>query len=126
MGIAETITAITALVAAGTALWREIRGVKKMGRADIIDKAERIAWQAVETTKRIKPGMTSEEIWREFQKEVLKYLSGKGLGKISPKEWEGMRQTAEVLSHGAKSAFKGLQDILDRDKTPPARPPLMK
>jgi hypothetical protein len=112
MGVAETIIAISGLIAVLTPIWHEIRGVKKMSRADIIGQAERIAWQAVESTKRVKPGMTREQIWAEYRKEVEKYVSGKGMGKISAKEWDGMRDTAEILSHAAKSAFKGLNDLM--------------
>jgi hypothetical protein len=30
------------------------------------------------------------------------------MGKISQEEWDGIKQTAELLSHAAKSAFPAL------------------
>lgn len=108
MGIAELITAGALLLGAVTTLVRELRGIKQMSRAELIGRAEELAWRAVETTKRIRPSMSREEIWQEFRREVLKYLTGKGVNRITEKEWAGMRDTAELLTHAAKSAFGAL------------------
>jgi len=116
MGIVEGIIAITTAVSGIVALVRELRKGNKLTRGEIIGEAEKLAWHAVEVTKRMaaqrgRP-LGKEEIWAEFQKEAWKYASGKGLKNFSKDELRGMRQTAELLSHVAKNGIDMVKGAL--------------
>jgi hypothetical protein len=110
MGIFEVIVAVATL---GTAVvgWlaKSQNDIKKLSRGQLIGEAEKMAYKAVEVTKRIAlekgKGLTKEDIWNEFKKEAWKYASGKGIKGFTANELEHMKSSAEVISRAAKNGL---------------------
>ncbi len=104
--IAETIIAITALVTAGTALWREIRGAKKMSRAQIIGEGEKIAFGIVEAAKakakKQGKNLTPEQMGKAFKDAVYDYITNKGLKGFTLHEAEALQKSARMLAESRK------------------------